>query len=97
VVPGDEWHEMYTSGVTCACYFTPNADANVTETIRGLVDPTGRLNLVIRNDVFRDAIPPDGDPEKDVPKELCIDYVLNGETHSVTYKENENVDLQVGH
>ena len=43
------------------------------------------------------AIPPDGDPEKDVPKELCIDYVLNGETHSVTYKENENVDLQVGH
>jgi hypothetical protein len=93
---GSQWRQAYESGVTCACYFTADASADVTERVRALVDAGGRLSFQITNGVFKDEIPPDGDPHYGVPKELCIDYVINGESRSVTYKENETIDLQVG-
>jgi uncharacterized protein (DUF849 family) len=87
----DEWHPLYTTGVTRAVYFTPNVSVDVTETVRGLVDSSGHLVFVVSNGSF-----PGDDPEYGVPKELCIHYVVNGETSSATYRENQTVDLQGG-
>lgn len=89
-----DWREF--TGVWCACYYTANAEADVTKTVRDIVDDSGHLHFQITNGVFIEEIPPDGDPEYGIGKELAIDYVVDGVKHSATFKENETVDLQVG-
>ncbi len=61
---------------------------DVTKAVRRMVK-RGTRSIPATNDLG-------GDPASNVPKEMKIDYTLNGETKSVKVRERQNVELPAG-
>jgi len=67
---------------------TEQGIADVTKAVRRMIK-RGTRSILASNGLW-------GDPASNVPKEMKIDYTLNGEAQSVKVRENQAVELPVG-